>query len=499
MVVPPRVIGRYALHDEMAAGGMATVHFGRLLGPVGFSRTVAIKRLHAQFAKDPEFVAMFLDEARLAARVRHPNVVQTLDVVATDGEIFLVMDYVQGESLARLTRGRQAPPRILASIMCGVLHGLHAAHEATNEQGEPLDIVHRDVSPQNILVGVDGIARVLDFGVAKAHGRAQSTREGQLKGKIPYMAPEQLRGAVTRRTDIYAAAIVTWEALVGKRLFGGGDEMETFARVVAGATVPPSKAGPDVSAAFDDVVMRGLHVDDTKRWGTAREMALALEACVGVASPSEVGDWVETSARAALSRRSQTITGIESQPQIVPPEALTITEGSGAPARPAEPATATPLSQDPSSISVAGPVGATSRSPLRALLVAAVVAVPVLAAGVYFLVRAPAPASTASGSNAPMLAATATSAAPVLAESPPPPTQSAAPPPAVPAGGTAGGTAVVPAGGTAGSGRANVAPADPRTAAPTAPHPPAKPRPTGCDPPYTTDAQGHHHYKMECL
>ena len=153
-----RVVGRYALYNAIAAGGMATVHLGRLLGPVGFSRTVAIKRLHAQFASDPEFVSMFLDEARLAARIRHPNVVPTLDVVATGGELFLVMEYVPGESIARLARTLREnhealPTRILSAIMAGVLHGLHAAHEAKDERGVPLGIVHRDMSPQNVLVG----------------------------------------------------------------------------------------------------------------------------------------------------------------------------------------------------------------------------------------------------------------------------------------------------------------------------------------------------------
>src|SRR5450631_2428742 len=157
-----RIVGRYALYGTIAAGGMATVHFGRLLGPVGFSRTVAIKRLHPQYAKDPEFVSMFLDEARLAARIQHPNVCATLDVVATQGELFLVMEYLQGETLSRMiravrNRGELIDPRIGVGVIAQVLHGLHAAHEAKTERGEALNIVHRDISPQNVLVGRDGI------------------------------------------------------------------------------------------------------------------------------------------------------------------------------------------------------------------------------------------------------------------------------------------------------------------------------------------------------
>jgi eukaryotic-like serine/threonine-protein kinase len=198
-------VGRYAIFDVIGSGGMASVHLGRLLGPGGFSRTVAIKRLHSEFAKDPDFVAMLLEEARLASRIRHPNVVSMLDVVHENEELFLVMDYIEGESLSRVLRTSSRSPLplpIVSSVLSGVLQGLHAAHEATGEDGHPLQIVHRDVSPQNILLGVDGTARVTDFGVAKSVGRVGTTRDGRVKGKAGYMAPEQLRGGrIDRRVD----------------------------------------------------------------------------------------------------------------------------------------------------------------------------------------------------------------------------------------------------------------------------------------------------------
>ena len=315
---PIRVVGRYALYNEIAAGGMATIHLGRLLGPVGFARTVAVKRLHPQFAKDPEFVSMFLDEARLAARVQHPNVVATIDVVATDGELFLIMDYVRGESLSKILRAvrkqdKLVPPRIAAAIMCGFLHGLHAAHEAKNERGEPLGLVHRDVSPQNVLVGADGIARVLDFGIAKAAGRIQVTRDGQIKGKLAYMPPEQLAGReLTRAVDIYASAVVMWETLTAERLFKGDTEGETLAKILRDPVSPPSSIVPSVPRGFDAPLLKSLNRDVTKRHTTARELALELERCCGIASPTEVGEWVEEVVGHVLNAREEQIAEIES-------------------------------------------------------------------------------------------------------------------------------------------------------------------------------------------
>lgn len=287
-------IGRYSLFDEIGSGGMASVHLGRLAGPAGFSKTVAIKRMHPHLAKEPECAAMFLDEARLASRVRHPNVVPILDVVPLNGELLLVMEYVLGDSLSALLRRLQAsiPPPIASAILIGALHGLHAAHEATDGVVS-LDIVHRDVSPQNILVGVDGVPRVLDFGIAKAVGRVATTETGQVKGKAPYMAPEQLRGAtLDRRADVYAASVVLWEALTGTRLFSGA--METvMLKVLEGNVPPPSSVEPSISPELDALVLRGLSQDREERFPTAREMAIQLEALVPPATPHALGEWVQ--------------------------------------------------------------------------------------------------------------------------------------------------------------------------------------------------------------
>jgi serine/threonine-protein kinase len=277
---------------------------------------VAIKRSHPEMAADPEFVSMFLDEARLAARIRHPNVVSTLDVVALEGELFLVMDFVQGESLSRLLRATktalQTVPRPIAcTIMADVLHGLHAAHEAKNERGEPLSIVHRDVSPQNILVGIDGIARVLDFGVAKAVGRVASTREGQIKGKLSYLAPEQLGGKVSRQSDIYAAAVVLWETLTSERLFHADNPGDLLNQILNRDVTPPSAHAKDVPPALDAIVLKGLAREPSDRFATAREMALELERCSGQISAVEIGEWVERMAKDAIAMRARKVQELE--------------------------------------------------------------------------------------------------------------------------------------------------------------------------------------------
>ena len=319
-----RLVGRYVVHDRIAAGGMATVHVGRLLGAAGFSRTVAIKRLHDAYAKDPDFVAMLLDEARLAASIRHPNVVPTLDVVAEDDELLVVMEYVEGDSVAHLTKltlNAQAriPIAFAAAIVAQALHGLHAAHEARDKNGEPLGIVHRDVSPQNILVGIDGVARVLDFGIAKAASRATSTEDGQIKGKTAYMAPEQLQhGAVDRRTDIFAASVVLWELITGKRLFFADSPTEIMARVLTGPIEPPQKYAPELPAALAAITMRGLERDANARFSTAEEMAIAIEEAIATPRSKDIGAWVAMTAQSTLEKRAQLVQVVEQSSHKMP-------------------------------------------------------------------------------------------------------------------------------------------------------------------------------------
>jgi Protein kinase domain. len=314
------MIGRYVMYDEIASGGMATVHIGRLLGAAGFSRTVAIKHLHPHYSHDAEFVSMFLDEARLASRIQHPNVTVPLDVVVLEEseEIFLIMEYIHGDNFARLLRGARAMktavlPSINASIMSGALHGLHAAHEAMNEIGAPLNIVHRDVSPQNIMVGVDGVSRVLDFGIAKAVSRFQSTGAGKMKGKFAYMAPEQMgSGAVDRRADIFAAGIVLWEALTMKPLFHADDPGRVVSKVLTAPIARPIFINSMVSPALDRVVMKALDRNVNTRFQTARDFATAIEEAITVSTPRKVGEWVAQVGGKDLDQRADVVSRIES-------------------------------------------------------------------------------------------------------------------------------------------------------------------------------------------
>jgi serine/threonine-protein kinase len=469
---------------------MATVHLGRLMGPVGFARTVAIKRLHPQFAKDPEFVSMFLDEARLAARIQHPNVCQTLDVVATHGELFLVMELLQGETLSRLVRAtarndERIPPNVVVSIIGGALYGLHAAHEAKTERGEALGIVHRDISPQNILVNRDGVTKVLDFGVAKAAGRFHTTREGNVKGKLPYMSPEQLRNQhVDRQTDIYAASVCLWEALTGRKLFKGDNEGAVLEQVLFGVIEPPSTLAENISPALDALVMRGLERDKTKRFATAKEMAVALERTLHPALPTDVGEWVERIAGESLSQRAERVAEIESvtgeQPALT--QIMSGLEASNQDASQGSgplPSNPEGISSQVSSISVAAsdslaPSDARPRKKRMVLFVtlgaAALLAAVLL--GVT-LGGGRAPASTGATATATAAAATTPATTPIT------PSASAAPT----AVATTAKTATVPT---------------TKTTAVAKPPPPTGAAPN-CNPPFRIGPNGEKIYKRECM
>ncbi len=328
---PTTVAGRYVIAARIGSGGMARVHLGRLIGTDGFSRVVAMKRLHPHLAEDEVFVRSFMDEARLASRIRHQNVVQTIDVVREGNEVLLVMEYVPGESLATLLalareRGERTPPKIAAAILCDALMGLHAAHEATDEAGRPLEIVHRDMSPENVLVGTDGVARVLDFGVAKASGRRQITEGGNIKGKLAYMAPEQvLRQPLTRRVDIFAAGVVAWEALVGRRLRGG--ELKSVTDILTAEIGPPTRHAPDLPPSIDAIIAKATAREPSRRYENARELAIALERALGSAPRWEVSEWVMKIAGKRLEARAELVAGVEAfadpQREKVPPESFT--------------------------------------------------------------------------------------------------------------------------------------------------------------------------------
>ncbi|HEY8076150.1 MAG TPA: serine/threonine-protein kinase [Labilithrix sp.] len=320
-----KIVGRYAIYGPLAAGGMATVHLGRLVGPIGFARIVAVKRMRSDFLADPELVARFVDEARISGRIKHPNIVAVNDVVATADELLLVMEYVHGETLARLgAPANEMPAPIAAAIVRDALLGLHAAHEAKDEHGTPLGIIHRDVSPQNVIVGVDGVARVLDFGVAKAIGRSQVTREGHVKGKLSYMAPEQLTSHATQSSDTFAAAVVLWEALTGESLFRGDTDAETVGKLLSRDIPKPSKVKPELGTAYDDVVMKALARLPPARYASAKEMATALGRVVDLPDAAAIGEWVAEVARDRLAEREALVAAVESSRAVVPSEAPTI-------------------------------------------------------------------------------------------------------------------------------------------------------------------------------
>lgn len=281
--MPALSFGRYDPLFRIAAGGMAEVYAARIRGEAGFQKLVAVKRMLPHLADDEEFVAMFLDEGRLAANIASPHVVSTLDLGRTDdGSLYIVMELVVGTALSTLVRasgrkGHPIPVPIACEIIAQAASGLDDAHEARTPTGVHLGIIHRDISPQNVLVGVDGRTRVVDFGVARAVLRQSHTSTGTLKGKFAYFSPEQAAAKeLDRRSDVFALGIVAWETLLSRRLFEADNPLEQITRVRSMPIPRPSALRADVPEAVSDVVMRALQRDLDQRWESAGAFAAAL-------------------------------------------------------------------------------------------------------------------------------------------------------------------------------------------------------------------------------
>jgi serine/threonine protein kinase len=280
----PTRVGRYEVITHLATGGMAQIYLARQTGLGAFERHVVLKTILRERANDQRFVTMFLDEAKLAATLNHQNIAQVYEVDHADGAYYMAMEYVHGENAramleTTLRRGWTIPLELAVMIVSGAAAGLHHAHERKGKNGQPLNIVHRDVSPANIMVGYDGSVKVLDFGIAKAEERATKTVGGTIKGKYGYMSPEQCKGrSLDRRSDIFALGICLYELTTLRRAFKGNDDFETMKRIVSGEVMLPSVAVPGYPRELEAIVLTAMATDPNSRFQSGAEMIEALDA-----------------------------------------------------------------------------------------------------------------------------------------------------------------------------------------------------------------------------
>lgn len=295
----PQWFGDYEIIKRLRIGGMATLYLARRHGTAGFARLVALKMIHSHLAEQRTFIEMFVDEARICSQISHPNVVHVEEFGEIDGVHYLVMEYLDGCSLNELLamhyrKERRLDPELAARVVLQVASGLHAAHEARDADDQPLNVIHRDISPSNILLSCDGNAKLIDFGIAKAHNRLSQTAAGiSLKGKYSYVAPEQaIRTVLDRRCDIFSLGVVFWELLVGRPLFPEDTYLALFHRMARTDVAPPSAWNPAVPAVLDSIVMAMLQHDPAGRPQTAAELQRRITSAVpGAANrdPSELG------------------------------------------------------------------------------------------------------------------------------------------------------------------------------------------------------------------
>jgi len=280
-------IGRYQLCFELASGGMAKVYLARVEGIAGFEKLVAIKRIHPHLAEQEEFVEMFLDEARIASRINHPNVCTVFDFGRSGEDYYIAMEFLRGEPMARLMRTAVYTPGMIRSrrwtalmlrVIAEACEGLHAAHDQRNEKGESLNVVHRDVSPHNLFLGYDGGVKIVDFGIASAKDRLHTTQVGTVKGRHAYMAPEQAQGMpLDRRADVWSLGVILWETLSGKRLFKRATDAETLMALVRDPIPRLSEVWTSVPSEIDAVVMKALERDRDQRWASARDFGREID------------------------------------------------------------------------------------------------------------------------------------------------------------------------------------------------------------------------------
>src|SRR6201999_3529851 len=280
---PPTRLGKYEILTPLASGGMARIYIARSTGIGAFQRHVVLKMILPERAHDHTAVQMFLDEARLAASLNHQNVAQVFEVGQDAGIHFLAMEYVHGQDLRALlakagSEGKRMPLELALTIVAGAAAGLHHAHERRTSDGVPMGIVHRDVSPSNLMVGYDGAVKLLDFGIAKATMRSVETQSGIIKGKFAYMSPEQCRGRdVDRRGDVFSLGIILYEVSTQHRCFRADSDFDTMHRIVTGDIVRPSRLVQNYPAALEDIVMKGLAIDPVTRHQRAGPLLEPLE------------------------------------------------------------------------------------------------------------------------------------------------------------------------------------------------------------------------------
>jgi len=313
-VLPGQELGRYELLMPIAKGGMAMVWAARLKGTRGFQKLVAIKTMLPAMIDEPSFEKMFLDEASLASQVRHPHVVEILDLGEQDRILYLVMEWVDGEPLNVImhyaAKKGGIPQAIAVAIMLQALRGLHAAHELRDDTGALVGLVHRDVTPQNVLVSYDGVVKIVDFGVAKATSRLSAeTEAGQLKGKIAYMSPEQLKGEpIDRRTDIFAVGILLYMLTTGTHPFKGDEQAETVQNITSDKPArAPHRLVHGYNPALETVVMQAIAKEPAKRFASANDMFKALRGVVQAATDDEVAEFIKSLMADRLEKRRNAI------------------------------------------------------------------------------------------------------------------------------------------------------------------------------------------------